>query len=213
MEMTSRKVRQAVKNPAPRVTPRARATPRRTHWVSSKLETKIRLEKGGYGLRATQPIQRGELLVMWGGDVVSGEALLGLSPVAKRHSIQVEEDLYMVPHQLPEPGDFVNHSCDPNAGMTGQAGLVALRHIMPGEEVCFDYAMSDGSSYDEFDCSCGSPVCRGRITGNDWMLPALQLRYSGFFSPYLQRRIEEARRHGTLHLPTSLASLLAEASS
>lgn len=166
---------------------------RTTHWVSPKLETHIRPEKGGYGLFAKQDVQRGELIVMWGGDVVNRERLAELSPVARRHSIQVEENLFLVPHQLPEPGDFVNHGCNPNAGMSGQAGLVALRPIRQGEEICFDYAMSDGSAYDEFDCRCGAVECRGRVTGADWALPTLQLRYAGFFSPYLQRRIAFSR--------------------
>jgi hypothetical protein len=55
--------------------------------------------------------------------------------------------------------------------------------------------MSDGSPYDEFDCACGSPLCRGRVTGDDWQRHDLQARYAGYFSPYLQRRIERSRRH------------------
>ena len=54
--------------------------------------------------------------------------------------------------------------------------------------------MSDGTTYDEFDCACGALHCRGRISGNDWKLPELQRRYKGYFSPYLQRRIERMRR-------------------
>ena len=74
-------------------------------------------------------------------------------------------------------------------GLIGQISVVALRDIYPGEEVCFDYAMSDSVPYDEFTCACGELNCRGRVTGNDWMLPDLQARYAGYFSPYLQRRI------------------------
>ena len=48
------------------------------------------------------------------------------------------------------PADWVNHSCEPNCGLSGQIALVALRRLEPGEEVCFDYAMSDGSPYDQF---------------------------------------------------------------
>ena len=153
---------------------------------------RVRQEKGGYGIFAVQAIQTGELLVMWGGNIVGGERLRELSEIAQRHSIQVEENLFLAPHELPEPGDFVNHSCDPNAGLSGQAGLVALRKIGASEEVCYDYAMSDGSPYDEFQCACGSWNCRKRVTGNDWMLPELQRKYAGFFSPYLMRRIEES---------------------
>jgi hypothetical protein len=67
--------------------------------------------------------------------------------------------------------------------------LIAARDIEAGEELSYDYATSDGSDYDEFECVCGSESCRGKITGHDWMLPELQLRYRGSFSPYLARRI------------------------
>ena len=107
----------------------------------------------------------------------------------QQHSLQVEEDLYLVPDAVDEPADFVNHACEPNAVLSGQITLVARRDIEIDEEICFDYAMSDGGPYDEFECACGAPNCRGKITGNDWQRPELWERYAGHFSPYLQRRI------------------------
>ncbi len=62
-----------------------------------------------------------------------------------------------------------------------------------------DYAMCDGSPYDEFDCECGSPLCRGRVTGEDWRNPELWQRYAGHFSPYLARRIDALRRRRVPH--------------
>jgi hypothetical protein len=107
----------------------------------------------------------------------------------RRYSLQVEENQYLVSLSDCEPPDYVNHSCDPNAGLSGQITLVAMRDIQPGEEITYDYAMSDGSPYDEFNCSCGSPHCRGHVSGEDWRRTDLWLRYAGYFSPYLQRRI------------------------
>ncbi|MDT8897394.1 SET domain-containing protein-lysine N-methyltransferase [Thermanaerothrix sp. 4228-RoL] len=136
----------------------------------------------------------GELLAVWGGQVLTG-AQVRLLPVERRiHSIQIEEDLYMVPLTHGEPADYFNHSCDPNCGLSSPITLVAMRDIAVGEEACFDYAMSDSSDYDEFECHCGSPHCRRIVTGRDWMLPSLQERYWGYFSPYLQRRIEKMRQ-------------------
>jgi SAM-dependent methyltransferase len=159
-------------------------------YFSPKLCVQPHPRKGGSGVFARQPVAAGELLVVWGGRAVTGAQLATLTGRERRHSLQVEEDLYLAPVGPPEPGDYVCHSCDPNAGLSGQIALVALREIAPGEEVCYDYAMSDGSDYDEFDCACGSSLCRGRITGDDWQRPELQARYAGYFSPYLQRRIE-----------------------
>jgi hypothetical protein len=77
--------------------------------------------------------------------------------------------------------------------LNGQITLIALRDIAVGEEVCFDYATCDGSPYDEFECECGAPSCRKHITGRDWRRPELWERYCGYFSPYLQRRIERLK--------------------
>ena len=65
----------------------------------------------------------------------------------------------------------MNHSCEPNCGFLGNVILVTIRDIAAGEELTFDYAMSDGCDYDEFECRCGQPSCRGKVTGNDWMVP------------------------------------------
>lgn len=158
-------------------------------YFSPALEYRDLPHKGFYGVFARAFIPAGDLLVLWGGEIVPAAQLGSIEPLLVRRSVQVEEDLYLVPTQV-EPCDFINHSCNPNAGLSGQIALVALRAIQRGEEVCYDYAMTDGSAYDEFVCQCGEPICRGRVSGLDWMRPELQARYRGHFSPYLQRRIE-----------------------
>ena len=75
----------------------------------------------------------------------------------------------------------------------GQVGLVAMRDIEAGSELTFDYAMSDGGPYDEFDCHCGNANCRGKMSGNDWKLPELWQKYDGYFSPYLAGRIKSLK--------------------
>jgi hypothetical protein len=60
------------------------------------------------------------------------------------------------------------------------------------EEVTMDYAMhfADPHWMMKQPCRCGSRLCRGQITGNDWMLDELQKRYAGHFSPFLNKRID-----------------------
>jgi SET domain-containing protein len=166
---------------------------RPTAYLSPKLEARHHLNKGGFGVFAKASIRAGEVVVAWGGDVLTAKEFAALPTKVQQHSLQIEDDLYLVPSGADEPADYVNHSCAPNVGMRGQIVLVALRHIAAGEEVCFDYAMSDGGPYDEFDCACGMPNCRGKITGNDWKRPELWERYAGYFSPYLQRRIDRLK--------------------
>jgi SET domain-containing protein len=162
-------------------------------YLSPKLESRPSPFRGGFGVFAREPVQAGELLAVWGGCVVTEEQLEAYSPLLQSLSVQIEDDLYLVPIEA-EAADRVNHSCNPNAGIQGQIALVALRDIQPDEEVCFDYAMTDSSPYDEFKCRCGEPTCRGRITGNDWQIEDLWERYDGFFSAYMRRRINALKR-------------------
>lgn len=145
---------------------------------------------------AVRQIEPGERLAAFGGAVMTAADLAVRDPGLRRLSLQIDEDLYLV-SVVESPADWFNHGCDPNAGLQGQLSLVALRAIEPGEEVVYDYAMTDGSAYDEFECACGSQRCRGRVSGDDWRLPELWQRYGNHFSPYLLHRIEGLRRNGT----------------
>jgi SET domain-containing protein len=149
----------------------------------------------GEGLFALETIAAGETIVEWTGRVCTLAQWRRAPRRIRQNSVQIGEDAYLVPDTL-APGDHVNHCCEPNAGLRGDRTVVAMRDIAAGEEVTYDYAMSDGSAYDEFECRCGAPACRGRITGDDWRRPELQARYRGWFSPYLAERIERAQGRG-----------------
>ena len=144
--------------------------------------------ESGMGAFADVPIFENEILVRWSGRVLDKPAFLQIPEEFRSRSVQVDEDRYLVPFEI-SSADYFNHSCNPNAGLQGPRTLIAMRAIKKGEPICYDYAMSDGSPYDEFDCRCGSPPCRGKVTGEDWKRPELQTRYEGFFSPYLANRI------------------------
>ncbi len=177
-------------------------------FLSPKLSVRQSPLHSGFGVYVDTPVSRGELLALFGGRLVDVAQLRDIDRKQHRYSLQVDDELYLL-SVTPTAPDFINHACEPNAGMQGQIGLVALYDLHAGEEVCYDYAMSDGSSYDEFPCSCGTSLCRGHVSGTDWMRLELQQRYAGFFSPYLARRIERiaaaARMLGGSHLGISAA--------
>ncbi len=163
-------------------------------YLSPKTEVRAAPEKGGFAVYARQLLEKDELICVWTGQVVTYEAMLALSEEDKSHTIQVDEGIYLAPlTPHVEPADCVNHSCAPNAGIRGQISLVAMRPITAGEEITFDYAMADSTPFDEFPCTCGAPTCRGRVTGSDWQRPELWARYQGYFSLYLERKIQALR--------------------
>jgi hypothetical protein len=163
---------------------------RTTHWLAPGLRAEARVAAKGRGVYTTRAITQGETVTVWGGDILNRDQLAQCSELVQSHAVQVEEGLYITPHREPEDADCFNHSCDPNVGMKGQIVLVAMRDIAAGEELCFDYATTDSSDYDEFDCACGASSCRGKVRGDDWKRSDLQAKYAGFFSLYLQRRID-----------------------
>ena len=158
-------------------------------YLSPKIQARPKANGNGNGIFAQLVLPKGELLAVFGGVVYAWDTFVHLPEQERSLCIQVEENLFLVPRPIGD-GDYVNHCCNPNAGLSGQIALVAMRDIQPGEEICFDYAMSDTAAYDEFSCSCGAPNCRGSVTGSDWQLPEIQKRYAGYFAPHVQRRID-----------------------
>lgn len=161
------------------------------HLVHQDLTGRAIPSKEGKGLFATQPLVAGEVLVVFGGRAVSRETLDAQSSALGRHALQIGKGIFLQ-GSADEEGEWVNHSCDPNLGFEGQITLVAMRDIREGEEVCFDYAMTDMNDADEFECRCGGEHCRGHVSGEDWRLPDIQQRYQGYFASHVQRAINEA---------------------
>lgn len=146
---------------------------------------------------AVEPIHVDEIVAVKGGHIVTTETLYRLPDPLPNSEVQVADGLHLVAltEQEYEPVMlFINHSCEPNVGFGGNTVLVALREVEAGEELTTDYAMFD--DYDgQMSCSCGTSTCRGIVDGRDWQLPHLQIRYRGYFTWYLQRKIDRPARH------------------
>jgi hypothetical protein len=143
----------------------------------------------GHGAFAVAPIPARTVIATFGGEIHRRYSFDSCDPDRRARSIQIDDDLYVLGPPTRDPGDSINHSCAPNCGAGNAVQIVTMREIEPGEELTFDYAMTDGSDYDEFECLCGSNECRGTIRGSDWRRRSLHERYKGFVSPYLTRRV------------------------
>lgn len=159
------------------------------------LKAQIRADLTGWGSFATETIAAGETVAAFGGNCVSGARLHQLQSDGSAHAVQIDDDLFLVSELTTIPGDTVGHSCHPNCGIVGGL-VVAMRDIEAGESLTYDHAMTTGCAVNDFECGCGAGNCRGTVTGNDWMLPELQIAYRGYFSPYLARRISARVRTG-----------------
>jgi hypothetical protein len=153
----------------------------------------------GMGAFAGRSFKKGELVVQATGEVI---------PYQTRHSIQIDWDRHLEPDP---PARYLNHSCEPNLGIktntnTKRQGLpdfVAMRDIEQGEELTWDYAMSEWTHYErpdpalEFDltCLCGSKNCRGKMGYYSELPVEIKEKYKGFVSDYLVRWENEQETH------------------
>ncbi|QDZ16305.1 SET domain-containing protein [Humibacter ginsenosidimutans] len=163
-------------------------------WITPKARKGVASEIAGRGLIATEAIAAGEAVAVKGGHIVTTAQLHALPELLQNSDIQITDDLHLVALTLDEYEPvmlFLNHSCAPNVGIGGNVVFVAMRDVAAGEELTTDYALFD--DYDgSMRCECGTDACRHVIDGRDWMLPELQQRYRGWFSTYLQQKIDRA---------------------
>ena len=146
------------------------------------------------GVFAKKLIKKSEIISASGGSIVTEQEYRKLQKKVFKdihhYATKVADGLYLAYHKKDlEADDFFNHSCNPNAGIKGHLLVVAIKDVKPGEEITYDYAMTDFDENTYFKCNCGAKNCRKIITGNDWKKPALQKRYQGYFSWYIQEKI------------------------
>jgi len=109
--------------------------------------------------------------------------------------IQTEDNVYIGPrnrNELENSMLYINHSCNPNAGIKGKKIVIAIKDIKREEEISIDYAMCYCNPLYLMRCNCRSKNCRKKITGNDWRNPELQRRYKGHFSFFIQAKINKS---------------------
>jgi len=137
----------------------------------------------GVGLFARENLSAGTVISRLGGRLVSTDELRDLLAHASSYvdTIEVGPDLHLVLPPDTRTGKG-NHSCDPNLWWSGPGVLEARRDIAADEELTNDYATSTRSALLVMACSCGSPLCRFTVTGDDWRLPSLRLRYGSHWS-------------------------------
>ncbi len=158
---------------------------------ASGKRTRIAVVRGNgeWHMVALQPFAEGERILTIEGELVAQPS---------RHSIQVDEGRHV---EIPEdelkdlervfdayPWRFLNHSCDPSARVEGRK-ILALRSLVPWEEITFDYNTTEERMATPFKCRCGH--CGGRTIGGFGRLArADQERLAPNLAPHLRRRLD-----------------------
>ncbi|CCD67568.1 SET domain-containing protein [Caenorhabditis elegans] len=129
----------------------------------------------GHGLRATEEIATGKLILEYRGEAITKAEhnkrvkRYKKDGIKHSYSFEVGRNYYVDPTRKGNSARFINHSCNPNALVKvwtvpdrpmKSLGIFASKVIKPGEEITFDY----GTSFrNDQPCQCGEAACRGWI--------------------------------------------------
>ena len=134
----------------------------------------------GRGVFARQPIAAGEPILTFTGPVLTRAAVQ-----EEDYHLQIGDELYLGASGAAD--DYVNHSCDPNAGFSGGLVLVARRDIARDEEITWDYSTAiDEAGFTGFACGCAAPDCRRMVRSFRHLDPATRDRLQPWLLPYLR---------------------------
>ncbi|KAK9794029.1 hypothetical protein WJX73_005959 [Symbiochloris irregularis] len=130
----------------------------------------------GKGLVALQDIQEGDLVIEYVGEVIGraeGQSRAErYSKAGRQHVYVMKLSAEVLIDATERGGDarFVNHSCAPNCeaerwqvGHEERIAVVAAQDIKAGQEITYDYRLSDCTAQ-SVRCCCGAEKCRGWLS-------------------------------------------------
>ncbi len=145
----------------------------------------------GAGVFAKEKIEKDSVIGILSGKILKEEDLNSIDENLKKYIFPIEDKIYVAPESFYDipPIFFMNHSCDPNAGIKGNIVIIALRDINPDEEITIDYAtlFFNGT---RILCNCNSENCRKSIHGTDILMPEIQKKYKDHISEWIKRKLE-----------------------
>jgi uncharacterized protein len=141
-------------------------------------------KKFGQGVFADQAIRKGAVIAAFDGPIYDDQ----YEPWTRdmyNHSIQFGPKIWRDSAGIAR---LINHSCDPNCGIKGLFKVVAMRKIEKGEQITWDYEMTEKNETWKMKCKCGSPLCR-RVIGHYKNMPrSIRKKYTGYISDWITKR-------------------------
>jgi uncharacterized protein len=137
--------------------------------------------KYGHGVFAIKNIKKGEVVAEFDGPIYSTWYRKWNNDLYN-HTIQIG------PHKWKDSlgvARLLNHSCEPNCGIKNYTQVVAMRNIKAGEEITWDYEMTEDHPYWRMKCKCGAKTCRKIIGSYKNMPESVRQKYKGYISQWL----------------------------
>jgi hypothetical protein len=149
--------------------------------------------RNGLGLVAARAFRPRRTIIKIVGRIVDADTLWNRGGTFADNCFRFGPETYLDPGS--RPGRFLNHSCEPNAGIrksNNQLFLFAAASISAGEEVIIDYStiLGDDDIW-TMRCNCGRKSCRRTIGRFGALTLELQRRYllQGLVPKYIMRTL------------------------
>lgn len=155
----------------------------RTISIHEMAEVRQKISNLQNALFATVSFQPGEMIADFSAGTISAEPTYLTVQVGAGKHITLQ----------PEFLQYVNHSCAPNVFFdTASMKLLALKEIVPGEEMTFFYPSTEWQMSQSFSCYCGSHECLGTIRGAKFLSKEAQEKYR--LTPFIQQQLARRKR-------------------
>lgn len=136
--------------------------------------------RNGEGVFAKIKFSLGDIILTFRGRLLDYHRVNGenSNSYEAEHCLQISKQQYIGASCWID--DYINHSCDPNSGIRKigeRFVLIAIREIILGEEITFDYSTYMDENNYEIDCNCGTSKCRSRVRDFKYLPSDLQHHY------------------------------------
>lgn len=155
--------------------------------------TEVRSSCGGHGVFAAQPVAARTRILRFAGELLEAPAIDAAARAGAHDDyLQIGDGLYL--GRSGGADDLINHACEPNTYVrvtTRGVFLVALEDIAAGDELRFDYGVTQVAFPFRFRCLCGAASCRGEIGNYDEIPAAVMAGYraAGAIPPHVAARL------------------------
>ena len=136
------------------------------------------------GVMAGEDIKKGELIRYIKGDVKFKINKGKKDSLSNPNWVGIGENQWIDPEK---PYKFLNHSCNPSAGVKGKVSMYAIRDIKEGEEITIDYSTIEADQLWEMPCSCGANNCRKIVKSIQYLPENYFKKYLPFVPRYFQK--------------------------
>lgn len=131
--------------------------------------------KLGLAVFAAEDIPAGTRIAVFTGERYQSETALGLPKIMRDHAIQTGPQEFVfgykgLAHRL-------CHSCEPNCGIRNKTEIFAVRDIISGEQLTWDYRCSENSNWVLETCLCGTERCTGTVANFDSLPEDMKSEY------------------------------------